>query len=95
MTREEVLAKLGDLKPWLAEQGVGRVRLFGSYARDEARPDSDIDLIVELTRPMGLVFFGLEEELSTRLGARVEMTTEAALSNRIIRRNALADCIDA
>ena len=95
MTRDDVLAKLHGLKPWLAEQGIGRVRLFGSYARDEARPDSDIDLIVELTRPMGLAFFGLEDELSKRLGAKVEMTTEAALQNRIIRRNALADCIDA
>jgi uncharacterized protein len=95
MNRDDVLAKLRALKPWLSEQGIERVRLFGSYARNEARPDSDIDLIVELTRPMGLAFFGLEDELGKRLGAKVEMTTEAALQNRIIRRNALADCIDA
>lgn len=95
MTRSEVLAKLRELKPWLEAQGIGRVRLFGSYARDEARSDSDIDLIVELKRPMGLDFFVLEEELSQRLGAKVEMTTEEGLRNRIVRQRALADAIDA
>lgn len=95
MTRDEVLAKLRELKPWLESQGIGRVRLFGSYARDEARPDSDIDLIVELTRPMGLDYFRIEEELSQKLGAKVEMTTDEALRNRIIRRHALADAMDA
>ena len=95
MTREEVLAKLRALKPWLESQGIGRVRLFGSHARDEARPDSDVDLIVELTRPMGLDYFRIEDELSEKLGAKVEMSTEDALRNRIVRRNALADAIDA
>lgn len=94
MTRDEVLAKLRALKPWLTEQGIGRVRLFGSYARDEARPDSDVDLTVELTRPMGLDFFRIEQELSVRLGAKVEMSTEDAL-HRIVRRHALTEAIDA
>jgi uncharacterized protein len=95
VTRDEVLAKLRALKPWLESQGIGRVRLFGSHARDEARPDSDIDLIVELTRSMGLDFFRIEDELSEKLGAKVEMSTLDGLHNRIIRRNALADAIDA
>ncbi|QLQ14321.1 MAG: nucleotidyltransferase domain-containing protein [Brevundimonas sp.] len=51
MTRAELLAKLRELKPWLAEQGIVNVRLFGSYARDEAGPDSDVDLLVDATRP--------------------------------------------
>lgn len=95
MTRDEVLAKLRALKPWLESQGIGRVRLFGSHARDEAGPDSDIDLIVELTRPLGLDYFRVENELSDKLGAKVEMTTEAALRNRILRRRIMADAIDA
>lgn len=94
MTRDEVLAKLRELKPWLAEQGIGRVRLFGSYARDEATADSDIDLIVELTKPLGLDYFRIEEELSEKLGAKVEMTTEESM-HRIVRRHALPEAIDA
>lgn len=94
MTRDEVLAKLRALKPWLESQGIGRVRLFGSYARDEARPDSDIDLIVEITKPLGLEYFRIEDELGRRLGAKVEMTTENAM-HRIVRRHALPEAIDA
>ncbi|MBY0565363.1 MAG: nucleotidyltransferase family protein [Hyphomonadaceae bacterium] len=95
MTRDEVLAKLRELKPWLKDQGIGRVRLFGSYARDEATSQSDVDLLVELARPLGLDFFKVEHELSEKLGAPVEMTTDAALHNRIVRRHVLAEAIDA
>ena len=90
MTRTDLLA----LKPWLAEQGIGRVRLFGSHARDEARPDSDVDLIVDLTAPMGLRFFAIEDELSEKLGLPVQMTTERALP-RDVRHTALRDAVDA
>jgi len=95
MTRDEVLGKLRALKPWLQEQGIARVRLFGSYARDEARPDSDIDLLVDLNRALGLDFFRIEEELGQKLGVKVQMVTDAAMTNRIVRRHALADTIDA
>ncbi|MEQ1618769.1 MAG: nucleotidyltransferase family protein [Terricaulis sp.] len=95
MTRDEVLAKLRDLKPWLNERGIARVRLFGSYARDDARPDSDIDLLVELTKALGLEHFRIEEELGDKLGAKVQMVTDTALTNRIVRRHALAEAIDA
>jgi len=95
MNRAELLAKLHELRPWLESRGITRVRLFGSYARDEARPDSDIDLLVELTKPLGLEFFGVERELSEKLGARVEMSTEDGLRNRFIRESVLADAIDA
>ena len=55
MTRDEVLTKLRALKPELErEYGITRLRLFGSHARDEAKDDSDIDLIVDLGRPLGL-----------------------------------------
>lgn len=95
MRRDEILARLSALKPWLAQQGVARVRLFGSYARDEARPDSDVDLLVEFDRPLGLDQFRIEKELSLKLGATVQMVTDAALTNRIVRRHALAEAIDA
>lgn len=95
MRRDEILAKLRALKPWLSQQGIARVRLFGSHARGEARADSDIDLLVELSRPLGLDQFRIEDELSAKLGARVQMVTDAALTNRIIRQHALAEAIDA
>lgn len=94
MTRAELLDRLAALKPWLATQGVARVRVFGSYARDEAQPGSDVDLLVELSEPMGLRFFGIEGELSRRLGLKVDLMTEEDL-HRVVLRRALAEAVDA
>lgn len=93
MTRDELLIKLRELKPWLAEQGIVNVRLFGSYARDEAGPDSDVDLLVDLGKPLGLRFFSLAEELEDELGREVDLVTDDALQNPYIRATALRDCI--
>jgi len=92
MTRDEVLAKLRELKPWLAEQGIVNVRLFGSYARNEAGPDSDVDLLVEIAKPLGFHFFGIEDELSSALGARVEMGTERSMHS-LLRERVLPELI--
>ena len=92
MTRDELLTKLRELKPWLEEQGIVNVRLFGSYARDEAGPDSDVDLLVEVTRPLGVRFFGVERELSATLGVPVDLGTEGSL-HRLVRKQAMRDLV--
>ena len=71
MTRAELLEKLRELKPWLEEQGIVNVCLFGSYARDEAGPDSDVDLLVDVSKPMGWEFLTVEHQLGERLGKSV------------------------
>jgi uncharacterized protein len=93
MTRDELLAKLRDLKPWLAEQGIVNVRLFGSYARDEAGPDSDVDLLVDANKRLGFRFFGIERELGAKLGTTVEMTSEEGM-HRLVRKNVLRDAVN-
>ena len=92
MTRAELLEKLRELKPWLEEQGIVNVRLFGSYARDEAGPDSDVDLLVEMTKPLGFDFFGIEDALTDALGVRVEMGTERSM-HRLLRERVLPDVV--
>lgn len=47
MNRETVIARLKSLEHALRDSGVVALYLYGSYARDEARPDSDVDVIVE------------------------------------------------
>ena len=64
---------------------VRRIALFGSFARGEEGPESDIDLLVELKPsderpPLGLQWFDLEEELSRILGRKVELVSARALS---------------
>lgn len=93
MTRAELLERLRKLKPWLAQQGIINVRLFGSYARDEAGPDSDVDLIVDETHTFSILDrFDLSEALQARLGAPVDVCFESSL-NPYIRRAALRDAI--
>ena len=61
--------------------GTQRIALFGSFVRGEARPDSDVDLIVDFARPTGfLALVRLERELSEVLGRKVDLLTEQAIS---------------
>jgi hypothetical protein len=61
--------------------GARRVRVFGSYARGQHRPDSDIDLLVELEPGRDLFdLVELKQELEERLHRRVDVLTEQSLS---------------
>jgi predicted nucleotidyltransferase len=55
MNRADVINQLKSLEPELRAHGVAALYLFGSYARDEARPDSDLDVFVDKVagRPFG------------------------------------------
>ena len=79
MDRRELLEKLRELKPWLEEQGVTDLRLFGSFARDEAKADSDVDLICNAAGCVGWDFFGVEADLADRLGRRVDLVEDGCL----------------
>jgi len=60
--------------------GVSRVGVFGSFARGEERPGSDLDILVEFQRPVGLLtFMRLEHRLEEITGAGVELVTRKAL----------------
>jgi predicted nucleotidyltransferase len=83
-SREAMLQKLRKLAPQLRERGVARIDLFGSIARNEAGNASDVDLLVELSRPMGFEFFALEEFLADALGRPVELSTRAGMRPRVL-----------
>jgi len=71
----------------LAELGMGGLSVFGSVARGEAGPDSDVDLLVELNRRMGLFeFAGLKLRLAELLGAPVDLVMLDALKPRVRER---------
>ena len=61
--------------------GIRRLALFGSILRDDFRPESDIDVLVEFQPgvKVGLRFFAIERELSEILGRRVDLNTPGFL----------------
>ena len=79
--RNDVLAVLARLKPLLAKQyGVTRLALFGSTVRDEARPDSDIDIVVAFDGPATSErYFGVQFMLEDELGRSVDLVTDKAM----------------
>ncbi len=80
MRREEALTTLSAQMASLARFGVKSLALFGSVARDEARPDSDVDLLVEFDRPVGMfTFIEVKEYLEGALGRRVDLVSRNGL----------------
>jgi predicted nucleotidyltransferase len=89
-TLSEIKRILQEQKPYLQEKyGVTEVGLFGSYVRDEQRPDSDVDILVELERPPQIDLFdlvNLEDDLKAALGVEVDVVLKSNLRKRIGRR---------
>lgn len=80
MTREDVIARLRDVAPELGDLGIVRVAVFGSFARNEAGDDSDIDLLVEFADPPDLIeFIRIKNRLGVLLGRDVDLVTPDAL----------------
>jgi predicted nucleotidyltransferase len=75
-TQEAVLQRLRLALPHLRRRyGVVRLSLYGSFARGAAVEDSDVDLLVELSRPLGLEFVSLAQYLERKLGRKVDLVT--------------------
>ena len=71
---------------------IRRLAFFGSVLRDDFRPDSDVDVLVEFEPGCvpGLAFFAMEQELSEILGRRVDLNTPQFVSP-YIRERVLAE----
>lgn len=66
------------------EHGAYNVRLFGSVARGEDQPDSDLDLLVEMEPGRSLLdHIALKQDLEDLLGREVDVVTEASLHPRL------------
>ena len=82
MKREEVISKLKQAEPALRAFGVAALYLFGSHARGEAKPDSDVDVFVDPAsdRKFGfLEFMDAYETIQGALGQNVDYGTRTGL----------------
>ena len=81
MTIEEVKQKAG---PILEQHGVTYAAVFGSLARGEDRPQSDVDILVRLGRPTGIIgYMQLIQNLEESLQKKVDLVTEQGLNEHV------------
>ncbi|ACL17096.1 nucleotidyltransferase family protein [Methanosphaerula palustris] len=82
-----LLRKRDEIISMAEQRGARNIRIFGSIARNEARPDSDIDLLIDLDPDRSLLDVGgLAMDLSRLLDRPVDIVTEAGLRDRIRAR---------
>ena len=80
MTREDVLTTLRKHKPELQlKYHVANLGLFGSYARGDETPESDVDLLVQFSAPVGIEFVDLLIELENILHTKVDLVSKRAV----------------
>lgn len=96
MRRDEALTILRAHSDELRSRfGVSSLSLFGSVARDEAGPESDVDVLVEFAEPVGIFeFLALQEHLAELLGHRVDLVMKRAIK-RQLRDRILGEAIHA
>ena len=84
ITRNEILSKLRELKPALyKDYSITKIGLFGSFLDDTYTENSDIDILVELEKPIGWDFFSLELYLEKVFNRKIDLVTKNALKNQI------------
>jgi len=84
ITKNDILTKLKDLKPFLYRNySVKEIGLFGSFSEDDFSEESDIDILVELEKPIGWKFFSLELYLEQIFKRKIDLVTKNALKDQI------------
>lgn len=80
------------IRNYLTSYNPVMIGIFGSFARHEEKPTSDIDLLVRFKKaPSLLQLIKIENELSQKLGFKVDLLTEGAISNSRIKKNIQRD----
>lgn len=85
--KNDMIEKIKGQRDYLlSEFGVEKIGLFGSVAKGTDDECSDIDLVIEFRRPMGLKFITLVEYLENILGRKVDLVTRDGLENIRVRK---------
>ena len=84
ISQSEIENKLRNLKPTLSSMYyVERIGYSGSFARNEQKDTSDIDIIVDLKKPLGWEFFDLKEFLEKELNIKVDLVSIKAIKEQL------------
>ncbi len=84
ITKNHILSKLSELKLTLhKDYAVKEIGLFGSFADNTFTKNSDIDILVELEKPIGWKFFSLELYLEKVFDRKIDLVTKNVLKEQI------------
>ncbi|GAE35603.1 nucleotidyltransferase family protein [Halalkalibacter akibai] len=81
----KVLEKqIKESKKFLQEEyGIKKIGIFGSYARNEQQDSSDVDILIESEKALGLEFLSIKYYLEDKLGMKVDLATETMLKPQL------------
>ena len=79
--QNRLAARRGDL---FRRYPIRTLGIFGSFAREEAQPESDIDILVEFSKPVGFEIADLAIELEALLEHKVDLVSRGAISERLL-----------
>ena len=84
LSEKDILSKLKELKPVLyKDYSVKKIGLFGSFSDGTFTDNSDIDILIELERPIGWKYFSLELYLEKVFNKKIDLVTKNALKEQI------------
>jgi predicted nucleotidyltransferase len=95
MRRDDVIARLKQAEPALRARGIRRAAVFGSVARGDNRPDSDIDIMIEVDPETDMTVYeyvGLKEYVAGLFDGSVDVVSEEGLKP-YVRPTATAEAI--
>jgi len=82
----KIKSQLRRLKPQLASKyGVNEIGLFGSITRDDFSTDSDVDIVVDFDRSIGVEFIDLANELEAILHRKVDLISKKGIKPKYLK----------
>ena len=91
LTKEKIISILKKENPFLKKKyHVSRLGIFGSYARGDYTEKSDVDILVEFSKPLGFEYFDLKQYVEQKLKKNVDLVNIKAL-HRVIKDTVLSE----
>ena len=86
LSTKDIIATLQAAKPRLiTKYGVQALALFGSYSKSDQNHNSDVDVMVEFSKPIGIAFIDLADELELLLNMKVDLVSRKGIKPKYLK----------